>query len=245
MQDAHTLITGPCHSGKTVLLRHLAASGHELGAQVIAIDTVFSGRNFKAVAGIDTLAADFTESIQALEKVSAEITRRRELFNTLDVCHWTQIPEEVRDAEDVRPIFIFIDEWASTVVEDTLPRGVDREEDWYREAAERNADAGRVKYLVKKIFREARPYGAHVVIATQRPDLVTLGGDVREHLGNVIMMLRPDHNVRDSTIAMSFGMEHEAVSVAIQATADSEKSHGDGVLASSGGVQRFHVPYAG
>lgn len=241
----NALVVGPCGSGKTVLLRHLATSANILGAKVIAIDPIFRGLHFKGIEGIDTLATSATEAVDALEGVLTEIARRGELFEKHNVLHWKQLPEEVRDAEDVRPIVIFIDEYASTVVEETLPRGADLGSDWYREAEERIADAARIKYQTQRILRESRFYGAHLFIATQRPEAATLSRAARDDIGNTVLMLRPGHTASDTAIAMAFGLENvEAVTAAMQEGVGSA-AYGDAVLAiAGGGVKRVNVPYS-
>lgn len=241
--NPHTLVVGPCGSGKTVLLRHLVAGSSAAGAKTTVIDLIRHGVGFRDLSDID-LVTDETEAIRTLDGVVAEIARRGELLSKHGVSRWQQIPEEVRDAEGVRPIHIFIDEYASIVLEGTLPRGIDQDSDEYREAVERNADMARIKHLIRKIVRESRFLGAHLMIAIQRPDALTVDSEVRENIDNVIMMLRPGHNPSKEFARMAFGADSfEAAAAAIGDTQDSPP--GDAVLSSTtGGVQRVNAPYS-
>jgi hypothetical protein len=123
---------------------------------------------------------------------------------------------------------IVIDEYASTV-----------------RIHEHNADAERILHLVQRIVREARPYGVHLVLATQRIDLETMSRSTRDHLDNTLLVLRPGAPVSETTVDMVFHgvVDREAARAAVQ-TLTPTNSYGHTVMGSRvGGVQDFRFTY--
>ncbi|MCO4263726.1 hypothetical protein NG697_12470 [Pseudarthrobacter sp. MDT3-26] len=243
--NPHTLVVGPCGSGKTVLLRHLVAGSSAAGAKTTVIDLIRHGVGFRDLFTADKVT-DRTAAASELESTASEIARRGELFAKYNVDHWQQLPESVRREDGIHPIVIFIDEYASTVHNNQVPTSLDSNSDMYRGILEHNTEVARILQFVRQIVHTARNRGVHLVISTQRVDPSHTPCAIRGSIGNTVMMMRPGHAVSDSSIAMAFNKEDVgAVSAAIRATADSGASHGDAVIASSaGGVQRFHVPYS-
>lgn len=126
--NPHTLLVGPCSSGKTVLLRNLARSCMAAGAKTVVIDPIRRGLGFRDL-GVDVVATSREEVNSELEALVSEIARRQGL------------PEEVRKAEAAQPIVLFIDEYASIVHPMSAPKGIDPDDDYYREVQEHNAEA--------------------------------------------------------------------------------------------------------
>lgn len=224
----HTLVVGPCNTGKTVALRRLAASALEQGFDVVMIDAVKRGADFRALADRVTLVRDGKEAVETLEGLVAEMTRRKVLLQAHDAFTVTDLPT----SEDLKPILVVIDEYAATVIHSELPRDCDKEATWYLEAQERNAQAEMIKYLTVRILREARSAGIHLVIGTQRPDYPLLRPEVMDHLGRVIVTVRPSKAISPTMVAMVIrgGMAAEMAVNAALARAAGEQTRGHAVL---------------
>lgn len=237
---AHTLVIGACGTGKTVMLRRLAASALERGFEVVIIDAVMRGLNFRAFADRATVARDGKDAVSVLEDLVAELARRKDLLRTHEASTLWDLP----DSEDLRPIMVVIDEYAGTVVHRQLPRGCDRDEPWYIEGQQRNSQAETIKYLTEKILREGCYAGIHVVLGTQRPDHTVLSRESLDHIRNVIVAVRPGMGISQTMVAMVVrgGMAAEmAVNDAVNKAAAAE-TRGHAVLVTEGIVQQFRFP---
>ncbi|HEX9088397.1 MAG TPA: FtsK/SpoIIIE domain-containing protein, partial [Arthrobacter sp.] len=235
----HTLINGACGTGKSVMLRALAMSALDNGFDVVAIDTIMMALNFRTLEGKATIARDGEAAVAALSDIVAEMGRRKELLRThsVSVSRWVELPESVLAAENVRPILVVIDEYASTVTPYPVPKSLDKESEEFLEVLAHNATADRIKRLTAKLLREARFVGIHLVISTQRPDYVAFDGEMHANLGNVIMTVRPGKAVSPLMIDMAFSgkADKAAVSAAV-ATAVAAPSHGHAVLVTEHGA---------
>lgn len=239
--NPNTLVVGGTGTGKANLLRHLVTGSLAAGAKTTVIDPIRHGLGFRELADVD-LVTNGAAAISALEGIVAEVARRGELLDEFGAGKWQELPQEVRDAKDVRPIVLVINEYAALVTQGNLSKIADLESDWYIEATQRNAEAERSEYLVRKILLTARYSGVHLVVVTQRPDSLLVGRAPNGDLDNVILMLHPSRKPGNEYVRMTFGADgFEAAAAAI---GDADSAPGDAVIASTtGGVQRFHVLY--
>ncbi|KIC68725.1 type IV secretory system conjugative DNA transfer family protein [Pseudarthrobacter phenanthrenivorans] len=221
--SAHTLVVGGTGSGKTVALRQLATQALDQGFEVVIIDAIRRALGFRAFADRATLAATHDEAIRVLEGLDAGLSRRD---------------------EGARPILVIIDEYAPTVIDEPLPRGLNKADPLYIEAQEHNARTERIRHLVEAIIRKGRSAGVHLVISTQRPDCETLPGAVREHLGNAIIAVRPGMRISDLAAMVVHGFATGANEAAVNdalTQAAAQENRGHAVLVSSGTVTPFRV----
>lgn len=241
--NPHTLLVGPTGSGKAVFLRHLANSCMAAGAKAVVIDPIRCGFDFRKLHA-DVVATTSAEASSELEGIVSEIRRRLDLLAAFNVSKWQELPEEARKAEAVQPIVVLIDEYASIVHPRPVPKGIDPDDDCYREVQEHNAEAERMLSSVRSIVHTARSCGIHLVLITQRPDVNVVPPSVREHLDNVIMMLRPGFLPSETAVAVAFRPEHREAAMAAIHEEEGKAAYGDAVIASTtAGVQRLNVPY--
>lgn len=239
-RNPHTLLTGPCGSGKTVFLRHVVKAGAAAGAKTVVIDPIRNGLGFRNIP-VDTVVKGRVEAIFELEGLVAEISRRYYLFQRFNVSRWQDLPEEVRQSETVQPIMVFIDEHAALVAHEPTPRVAGHDE-LKEEVQEHNDQADLIRKLVGKILRQSRFYGVHLVISDQRADLNSVGPGMRDDLDNLIMTLRPGFTPSEITVAITFGRERAEAALA---AAQGATAYGDAVIATPTiGVQRVNLPYS-
>jgi len=229
----HTLVVGSCGTGKSVLLRALAMTALRRGFQVVIIDTIKQALDFRPLEGRATIARDGEAAVTALEDLVAEMSRRTGLLRTHEASSVSELPA----SEDLRPILLVIDEYASTVLASPLPKYAGRDSDMYTEAFEHNALAERILYLASKIARQARSVGIHLAISTQRPDVQSIPRGMRDNLGNVIMTVRPAKPVSPDMLNMVFYDKADVGTVsAAVATAVGSTGHGHAVLVTERGT---------
>lgn len=201
---SHTLVIGPCGAGKTVALRRLAASAQEQDFEVVTTDAV---------------------DRRPLENIVTEMFRRYALLRSNKVSTVWDLP----DSESLKPIMVVIDGYDAAVTHRRLPRDCNQDAPWYIEERERNAQAEMIRYLAGKILREGRSAGIHLAIGAQRPDLTVLDRESRDHIGNVLVAVRPGLSISPAMVAMVFrgGMVEEmAVNAALdKAAAAQDRGH--------------------
>lgn len=237
----NTLLTGPTGSGKTVFIRHLVRACSAAGVATVVIDPIRRGAGFRALP-VGALVTDPVEVIYELESIASEISRRHHLFRRFNVSRWQELPEEVRHDELVQPVMVFIDEYAALVKHHPPRKGAEHAK--LKEAWEHNAQADLIMKLTGSILREGRYSGFHLAISDVRADLNSIAPSMRGHLHNVIMTLRPGFALRETPVAMAFGVERiEEVLAAAQEGQGA--AYGDAVIATpAGGLQRFNLPYS-
>lgn len=204
----HAAIIGSTGSGKTVAVRELIVQAILRGFEVIGIDPT------KQFGGLTDLAPYtmglFTESVEQAAAVMTEVyeeVRRRVALNTqYGVEDWEGLP-----AGTVRPRLVVIDEWASLVEEDPRPSGSTKGTEDYAEWESETAAKGRIKGRARKLAREARSAGVHLILLSQIANVEAIPSAIRENLGTSVQ-LRGKRPITASSIDMLFkGQGEEAL----------------------------------
>lgn len=140
--------------------------GHDTGAEVL--------REGDGRPGVIEHAVELFGIRDVLSRMVAEMTRRKKVNGAHKVVKWSELPEDVREAEDVVPLMVVIDEALSLF---------DMEKGGTDEIKERNEVRGEALGLMQKLVVEARALGIHVLLGIQRPDAAVLGGAMRSNIG--------------------------------------------------------------
>lgn len=164
----HILIGGGTGSGKSVLTKCLLMQGLlKKGATVILAD-------FKA--GVDyapiwhercRMIFDPQSLLAALEELTAELERRRELFVAAGTPNLT---EYNKATSENLPRYIFACDEVAEILDTT---GLDR--------AEKEVYSQIVRHL-SLIARQGRAFGIHLMLSTQRPSADLIPGQIRTNL---------------------------------------------------------------
>ncbi len=163
----HILLGGSSGSGKSLLLKALMGMSLIKGASVFLAD--FKG-------GVDyapiwhercRMVFDPQSLLAALEELTAELERRRELF----VAAGTPNLTEYNKATDEKlPRYIFACDEVAELLDTT---GLDK--------AERNVYSQILRHL-SLIARQGRAFGIHLMLSTQRPSADLIPGQIRTNL---------------------------------------------------------------
>ncbi|WP_354574208.1 FtsK/SpoIIIE domain-containing protein [Frigoribacterium sp. UYMn621] len=242
----HSVIAGPTGSGKTVALLQLMASAIARGHQVVLIDPTKGGLDFAAVRPWTVAWA--TESLEAaqaaMERVYAEVGRRKAILAREGEVKWSDFSTEVRETENVRPILIVVDELGSLVLLEDVPKGLPKTDPYVVEAETRNAARSIIRSLLGRVAREARFAGLHLAVALQRPDAAILGGELRSNLTSAVQLAPPGKPISREAMTMLIPGDQGPVASAALSELDDGKSRGLAVIASDGGkVTGFRVAY--
>jgi S-DNA-T family DNA segregation ATPase FtsK/SpoIIIE len=171
----HTLIAGATGSGKSVLLQNLlldicATNGSEQ-ANVYLIDPKF-GVDYPALRGLPQLRGDIiTDREQAretLEALASEMTDRYRKFAALRVNSLEKYNVAAASVERLPAIWLVHDEFAEWMLDDD-----------YKDA---------VTSTVARLGVMARAAGIYLVFAAQRPDKDVFPMQLRENLGNRLVL---------------------------------------------------------
>lgn len=189
----HTLVLGPCSSGKSMLQRQIIAAALTRGHDIYAIDGAKRGIDFRwAGSRLNRTATDRAGSANLLEDVLTEAARRSGLMAAHEVGGWALLPESVLADKGIRPITVIIDEYANLVQEERTPQGAEPlDPEMVREIDEHNATVARNKKAMSAILRRARSVGIHLAIHTQRNDALSLNASMMADIDNLIYMIRP------------------------------------------------------
>jgi len=152
---AHILISGTTGSGKSALLRTVAASlvlAHQPDAvRLLCLDP--KGRTFQALHGVPHLirppVSEMSEVIEAL----------RSLVRTMEI--------RDRRRENSPRLVVCVDELADLILQDGLQPGG------------RHSVGARATEALTRLVQRGREAGIHVVAATQRPSSAILSGLMR------------------------------------------------------------------
>ncbi len=243
----HALVAGPTGSGKTVGLLTLVAGALARGHALVVIDPTKAGLDFTAIRPWCTAWADDYESARAaIERVYAEVARRKAVLKAEQEVKWSDLSPEVRRREGITPLTVLLDEYGSLALDATVPKGLDKQDALVIEATELNAQKAVLKELVGRIAREARFVGIHLEIALQRPDVSVMGsGELRSNLTSAVQLAPPGKGVSPDAMRMVFNADVVESAAEQIALLDDGKSLGLGVVAAEGGSARgVRVGYA-
>lgn len=204
----HAAIIGSTGSGKSVAARLLIAQAILRGFEVVGIDPT------KKFGGLTDLApytkGFFTESVEqaadVMTEVYAEVQRRVALNEKYGVEDWEGLP-----AGTVRPWCVVVDEWASLVEADSRPAASTKGTVDYEEWESETAAKGRILGRARKLAREARSAGVHLVLLSQIANVEAIPSAIRENLGTSVQ-LKGKRPVSASSLDMLFkGQSEEAL----------------------------------
>lgn len=216
--NPHSLIQGGTGAGKSVLLRTLMWGALARGWELAVVDVSKRGldfRNFKPwVKEGGWGCANHEAAYNVIKSAYDEGQRRADILDELDTPKWLDLPVETRRKHGFRPLMLVVDEATSLVTVEKPPTGL-RPDDPERIAAqELAATQGRILTLLRKIARELRFVGVHLVVGTQQYRAEDFGsGALREQLGNRVLLGRASR----TAIGMAVMNVEAAVEAVVQA----------------------------
>jgi S-DNA-T family DNA segregation ATPase FtsK/SpoIIIE len=173
--EPHTLVAGATGSGKSVLIQGLildiAATNPSALAQITLIDPKM-GVDYSALERLPHIprgiVVDQTRANQEMERLVAEMDRRYELFRTKGVRDLRSYNVAAPPNERLPMLFLVHDEFAEWMLTES-----------YKEAVTAN---------VQRLGVKARAAGIHLVFAAQRPDANVMPVQLRDNLGNRLIL---------------------------------------------------------
>ena len=242
----HALVVGPTGSGKTVeLLQHIT-SALTRGHQVALIDPTKAGLDFVKIRPWVTVWADALPGAQAaIERIYAEVQRRKAVLQREECGKWAELPAAVREAENIRPMTVVIDEFGSLVLQDESAKSFPKGHPQRAAVEEENLARAVILSLTSRIAREARFAGVHLAIALQRPDASIISGELRANLTSAVQLAAPGKPLSIDALRMVFPGEAASEAYATLRALDDGHSRGLAVTSADGGrMAAFRVGYA-
>lgn len=171
----HTLIAGTTGSGKSILIQNLivdlAMTNSTSAAKIYCIDPKM-GVDYVALEGLPHLAeaiiVDQNRAIAVLEELVGEMDARYKRFAEAKVPNLRAFNARADVGTQLPAIFVIHDEFAEWMLTDT-----------YKDA---------VSSTVKRLGVKARAAGIHLFFAAQRPDKDVLPPQLRDNLGNRLIL---------------------------------------------------------
>ncbi|MWC31081.1 FtsK/SpoIIIE domain-containing protein [Paenibacillus sp. MMS18-CY102] len=171
----HTLIAGATGSGKSVLLQNLildiCVTNRKDLAHIYLIDPKY-GVDYMHLAElphlVEGIVDDQNKATQILEDLVVEMNDRYQKFKELKVNNLKDFNAKVSDSEKLPLIFLIHDEFAEWMLVDE-----------YKSA---------VSSIVQRLGVKARAAGIHLIFAAQRPDANVLPVQLRDNLGNRLIL---------------------------------------------------------
>ena len=243
----HCLNVGPTGSGKTVALLTLMAGALARGHQIGIIDPTKGGVDFAALEPYTYGFARTYEAAVDLSKAThKEGERRREVLLREGQVKWSDLPDNVRDAENIHPITLVIDEVGSLLLEPKIPNSLPKGSPERVELEELASQKAMLGLYIGRIARELRFVGVHLELALQRPDASILSGELRSNLTSTLQLAKPGSPLSLDAIRMVFPGDAAAEAYDTLRQLDDGSSRGLGVVAGDGGhVAGVRVAFAG
>lgn len=171
----HTLIAGTTGSGKSILLRNMildiCATNSPNLVNIYLIDAK-SGTDYFALEDLPHLRKgiiiDQDIAIKTFETIVEEMDRRYQLFKTQRVSNLFAYNEKVKSDEKLPVIFLIHDEFADWMLIDDYKKSVSS--------------------AVQRLGVKARASGIHLIFAAQRPDNQVFPMQLRDNLGNRLIL---------------------------------------------------------
>ena len=173
--DPHSLVAGATGSGKSVLLQVLlldiAATNPKELAQIVLIDPKM-GVDYAALADLphmrEPIITTKERATEVLANLVEEMEGRYRLFAQARARDLATYNAKVTDGEKLPMVFLVHDEFA----------------DWMFDASYKEA----VGAAVQRLGVKARAAGIHLIFAAQRPDKDVMPMQLRENLGNRLIL---------------------------------------------------------
>jgi DNA segregation ATPase FtsK/SpoIIIE, S-DNA-T family len=171
----HTLIAGTTGSGKSILIQNLlidiALTNPPSLAKIYCIDPKM-GVDYGALEGlphlVEGIIVEQDRAIIVLEQLIIEMDERYRRFASMKVPNLHAFNERVTAKERLPAIFVVHDEFAEWMLTDE-----------YKDS---------VSSTVKRLGVKARAAGIHLFFAAQRPDKDVLPPQLRDNLGNRLIL---------------------------------------------------------
>jgi S-DNA-T family DNA segregation ATPase FtsK/SpoIIIE len=171
----HTLIAGTTGSGKSILIQNLlidiALTNSPLLARIYCIDPKM-GVDYGSLEGlphlVEGIITDQDRAIVVLEQLIVEMDERYRRFASMKVPNLHAFNERVSPEQRLPAIFVVHDEFAEWMLTDE-----------YKDS---------VSSTVKRLGVKARAAGIHLFFAAQRPDKDVLPPQLRDNLGNRLIL---------------------------------------------------------
>lgn len=190
----HGLAAGETGSGKSYFLLAHAIGALARGHDLVVIDPVKNAVDFAPLQ--PWMVAQENETISGaailLNAVYAERVRRQKVLMKHGIGFWRDLPDEVREAENIHPLTVIIDECNSLLEESKINlSALDKDDPERIEFEEEKVGKAKIKLRLSKLGREARNVGIHIVLGLQRPDTDFLPGEFRSNVGNKVQLKVP------------------------------------------------------
>jgi S-DNA-T family DNA segregation ATPase FtsK/SpoIIIE len=171
----HTLIAGATGSGKSILLRNLlldiCASNPPESGRIHLIDPKF-GVDYFLLEGLPHLGegviTDQGRAGEVLRSLVDEMERRYLIFRDNRVRDLTSYNASVEDQQRLPVLWVVHDEFAEWMMVDS-----------YRDE---------ISSIVQRLGVKARAAGIHLIFAAQRPDATVMPVQLRDNLGNRLIL---------------------------------------------------------
>ena len=196
-ESPHVLVAGETGSGKTEAMFVIAGQALQKGWEVAICDPKETGwamwtrrrrptnenghdtgadklRDGDARPGVIEHAVEVYGIRDVLVRCKAEMQRRKKVNGAHKVVKWTELPDEVKEAENIKPLMVVVDEALSLF---DLKKGATDD------IKAENEVRGEALSVLQTLIVEARALGIHVLLGIQRPDAAVLGGAMRSNLG--------------------------------------------------------------
>lgn len=173
--DPHTLIAGATGSGKSVLIQGLlldiAATNSPRLAKIYLVDPKM-GADYSAIGTLPHVEGGIVTTQERAKEIMTllvtEMDRRYTLFSEKRLPNLSRYNAVVDEADRLPTIFLVHDEFAEWML------------------TEDYADA--VSTLVQRLGVKARAAGIHLIFAAQRPDANVMPVQLRDNLGNRLIL---------------------------------------------------------
>ena len=242
----HSLVVGPTGSGKTVELLQNMVSALTRGHSIVLIDPIKGGIDFaKIKPWMTAVATSLPEAEIAIKIVYVELQRRREILMREEIGNWAELPAAIRQAENIVPLTVVIDEFGSLVLEEKVPGALPRDHPERVAAEARNLARAMLLNYAGSLAREARFAGIFLSLAIQRPDASVISGELRSNLTSAVQLAAPGKPLSLDALRMVFPGEFAGLAFDALQNLDDGHSRGLAVTAAEGGsLQAFRVGFA-
>jgi len=163
--NPHTLINGTTNSGKSVLVFALITGALIGGWDLAIVDPEKEGIDFESFrpwVPYQRLATHLDRAESLLQEVLDELAKRTSVIRNSKKRKWTELPPGT-----FRPLMVVIEEAASLLMLQPVPKGLDKENPRYIDVVESNAKRSAIQSMIYELLRKARFAGISIVLVSQ------------------------------------------------------------------------------